>query len=128
MVLEHAESARTELDSIEHSEERLEELRTEETKLLTELMDWTKCLAAGLQNQEVFSKVYEFYLEVSKKRNEYIARQIDETLEADEIGLLFIREGHQVQFPSDIQIFYVAPPALDELKRWLRDRETKTTS
>jgi guanylate kinase len=28
-----------------------------------------------------------------------------------------------VQFPPDIQIIYVAPPALDELKRWLRDQE-----
>jgi hypothetical protein len=100
---------------------------TEETRLLTEFIDWTKCLSVGLQNQEVFSKVYEFYLEVSRKRNEHIAKQIDETLEADEIGILFMREGHQVQFPSDIQIFYVAPPALDELKRWLRDRETKST-
>ena len=100
---------------------------TEETGLLTEFIDWTKCLSVGLQNQEVFGKVYEFYLEVSRKRNEHIAKQIDETLEADEIGILFMREGHQVQFPSDIQVFYVAPPALDELKRWLRDREAKTT-
>jgi DNA repair protein RecN (Recombination protein N) len=34
-VLEHAERARAELNTIEHSEERLEELRAEETKLLT---------------------------------------------------------------------------------------------
>ena len=34
-VLEHAERARAELNNIEHSEERLEELRAEETKLLT---------------------------------------------------------------------------------------------
>ena len=99
----------------------------EETRLLTEFMDWTRCLAIGLQNQEVFSKVYEFYLEAGKKRNEHITRQIDETLEADEIGILFMRESHQVQFPSDIQVFYVAPPALDELKRWLRDHEAKMT-
>lgn len=33
-VLEHAEQARTELGNIEHSEERLEELRAEEDKLL----------------------------------------------------------------------------------------------
>ena len=97
---------------------------TEETRLLTEFMDWTRCLAVGLQNQEVFSKVYEFYLEAGKKRNEHIARQIDETLKADEIGILFMRESHQVQFPSDIQVFYVAPPALDEIKRWLRDHES----
>jgi len=98
---------------------------TEEAGLLTEFMDWTKCLTAGLQNQKVVVKVYEFYLEASRKRNEYITKQIDETLKADEIGILFMREGHQVQFPPDIQVFYVAPPSLDELKRWLRDRETK---
>jgi hypothetical protein len=98
---------------------------TEEAELLTEFMDWSRCLAIGLQNQKVFTKIYESYTEVSKKRNEHIARQIDETLKADEIGLLLMREGHQVQFPSDIQVFYVAPPALDEIKRWLRDYEAK---
>jgi hypothetical protein len=34
-------------------------------------------------------------------------------------------EGHKVQFPSDIQVFYVSPPALDDLKRWMRDYEAK---
>lgn len=94
----------------------------EEREILTEFMDWSRCLAIGLENQKVFVKVYESYKEASKKRNEYIARQISETLKADEIGVLFIREGHQVQFPSDIQVFYVSPPALDEIERWLRDR------
>lgn len=98
----------------------------EESELLTEFMDWSKCLAAGLQNQRVFVKVYESYTEASKKRNEHIITKIAETLKADEAGILFMREGHQVQFPSDIQIFYVAPPALDEIKRWLRDRQAKS--
>ncbi|GAF99189.1 unnamed protein product [marine sediment metagenome] len=98
----------------------------EEGELLTEFMDWSKCLAMGLQNEEVFIKVYQFYTEASKKRNEHIAKQIDETLKEDETGVLFMREGHQVQFPSDIQVFYVAPPALDEIKRWFRDREHKS--
>lgn len=99
---------------------------TEESELLTEFMDWSKCLAAGLQNQRVFVKVYESYTEASKKRNEHITTKIAETLKADEAGILFMREGHQVQFPPDIQIFYVAPPALDEIKRWLRDRQAKS--
>ena len=94
----------------------------EEAELLTELLDWSRCLAVGLQNRKVGTQVYEAYIEVSKKRNEHLARQIDDTLKADESGLLFMREGHQVQFPPDIQVFYVAPPALDELKRWLRGR------
>jgi translation elongation factor EF-G len=97
----------------------------EEVNLLTEFMDWGRCLMVGLQNQQVLTRVYESYTEVGKKRNEYIASKIDETLKADEIGILLMRENHQVQFPSDIQVFYVAPPALDELKRWLRERQAK---
>ena len=99
---------------------------TEDSELLTEFMDWGRCLGIGLQNQKVFTRVYESYVEVSKKRNEFIAKHIDETLKADEAGILFMREGHQVQFPSDIEVFYVSPPALDEINRWFRDREAKS--
>jgi len=95
----------------------------ENIELLTEFMDWSKCLAAGLQNQQVFTTVYESYNQSSKKRNQHIAGQIDTTLKADETAILLMREGHQVQFPQDIQIFYISPPALDEIKRWLRDQK-----
>jgi hypothetical protein len=97
----------------------------EDADLLTESMDWTKCLAIGLQNQKVFDKVYEAYLQSQKKRNEHIAKMIDETLKEGEIGILLMREGHQVQFPADIEVFYVSPPGLDEIKRWLRTREVE---
>ena len=95
---------------------------TEESELLTEFMDWGRCLVIGLQNLNVINRIYQSYTEAGKNRNEHIASQIDKTLKADEIGMLFITEGHQVQFPADIQVFYVAPPALDEIKRWIRDR------
>jgi hypothetical protein len=95
----------------------------EDGELLSELMDWSRCLTTGLKSQKVFTTAYQSYTETSKKRNEHIARRIDETLKADEIGILFMREGHEVQFPEDIQVFYIAPPALDDIRRWLRDRE-----
>jgi sugar-specific transcriptional regulator TrmB len=98
----------------------------EDSDILTEFMDWSRCLIIGLQNPKVVSKIYDFYIEAGKKRNEYIACKIDETLQENEIGLLLMRENHQVQFPPDIQVFYVAPPALDELKRWLRENEGKS--
>lgn len=99
---------------------------TEEAEILTEFMDWSRCLVIGLQNQKVFTKVYEYYTEASKKRDEHIAKKIDETLKEGEVGILFMREGHQIQFPLDITVFYVVPPALDDIKRWLRDREVKS--
>jgi len=98
----------------------------EDSDILTEFMDWSRCLLIGLQNPKVVSKVYESYVEIGKKRNDNIARKIDETLKENEIGILLMRESHQVQFPSDIQVFYVAPPALDEIRRWLRERESKS--
>ena len=98
---------------------------TEDNEILTELMDWGRCISIGLQNQGVINRVYNSYTEVSRKRNECIIGNIDRTLEADEIGVLFMREGHRIQFPSDIQVFYVAPPALDEIDRWFRDNELK---
>jgi hypothetical protein len=97
----------------------------EDADLLTESMDWTKCLAVGLQNQKVFDKVYEAYLQAQTKRNEHIAKMINDTLKEGEVGILLMREGHQVQFPADIEVFYVSPPGLDEIKRWLRTREVE---
>jgi len=97
----------------------------EDSEVLVEFMDWSKCLVIGLQSSKVFTQVYEAYTEAQKKRNVHIAKQIDETLKGNETGILLMREGHQVQFPADIQVFYVSPPSLDEIKRWLRDREAK---
>jgi hypothetical protein len=97
----------------------------EDSELVAELMDWSRCLSVGLQSQKAFTSIYGSYTEASKSRNEYIAKQINEMLNADEIGLLFMREGHQVQFPQDIEVFYVAPPGLHEIRRWLRDNQPK---
>ena len=91
--------------------------------MLTEFIDWNRCLTVGLQNEKVLTTVYDAYTAVARQRNEHISRRIDETLQQDETAVLLMREGHQVQFPPDVQIFYVAPPALDEIKRWFRERE-----
>jgi len=94
----------------------------EEEELFEEVMDWQRCLMLGFMSDKVASKVSEFYVEAAKKRNEFIANKISETLKDDEAGLLFIREEHSVQFPSDIEVFSIFPPALDEIYRWYRDQ------
>lgn len=97
---------------------------TEDKALAEESMDWERCLLMGFLSARVARLVSDFYVETMKKRYEHIARRIDETLKADEAGVLFIREGHSVQFPSDIEVFSVAPPALDDVHRWQRDRRS----
>ena len=94
---------------------------TELAELANECMDWERCLLMGFISQRVAQTVSEQYREASKKRYEHIAHRIDETLKTDEVAVLFIREGHMVQFPRDIEVFSVAPPVLDEIHRWLRD-------
>jgi len=94
----------------------------EERELLEEVIDWQRCLMLGFVSDKVVGKVSEFYVEAAKKRNEFVAKKINETLKDDEAGLLFVREGHSVQFPGDVEVFSIFPPALDEIHRWLRDK------
>jgi hypothetical protein len=93
----------------------------EEKELLEDMMDWQRCLMLGFMSEKVGRRVFEFYHEAAKKRDEALARKIGETLKDDEAGVLFIREGHTVQFPPDIEVFSVFPPALDEIHRWQRE-------
>jgi len=76
----------------------------------------------GFMSDKVANKVSEFYVEAAKKRNELVAKRITETLGEEESGLLFIREDHSVQFPGDVEVFSIFPPALDEIHRWYRDQ------
>ncbi|MBN1644400.1 MAG: hypothetical protein JW856_06250 [Dehalococcoidales bacterium] len=94
----------------------------EQAELADECMDWERCLLMGFFSQKAAQTVADFYRDAAKKRYEYIGRHIDETLQKGEVAMLFIREGHPVQFAGDIEVFNVAPPSLDSLHRWLRDR------
>ena len=94
----------------------------EEAELADECMDWERCLMIGLFSQKAFKTIAELYQQCSVKRYEYIGKRIDETLQKGEAAILFIREGNVVQFKKDIEVFNVAPPGLDDIHRWLRDR------
>ncbi len=100
---------------------------TEDAELAMENMDWERCLMVAM-GQKARNKIMEFHRESAAARYNYISRQIDNTLNEDEIGLLFVREGHPTQFPKDIEVFTVSPPALDELNRWLRDYSQRIAS
>lgn len=97
-------------------------------ELLAEFMDWSRCLAIGLQSQAAIDSIYRSFTEVQKRRNDHIAKSIDKTLKRNETGMLMMREEHQVQFPSDIEVFYVAPPGLDEIRRWFRAQSVKVSN
>lgn len=97
----------------------------EDKELAEESMDWERFLMLGFISQKVARLVADNYMEAYRKRYEHISKKLSESLKEGETALFFLREGHRVQFPKDIEVFTVAPPALDELHRWLRDRQKK---
>ena len=100
----------------------------EDRQLAEECMDWERCLLVGLLSDAAIKKVSESYVDTARKRYEHISKRIDKTLQADEIAILFIREGSVIQFSKDIEVFSVSPPALDEIHRWLRNRPMQKES
>ena len=93
---------------------------TEDQELLGETLDLQRFLMMPLTSQKVALRLREWFSESNRSRYEHIAGRIDDTLGEDQVGLLMISEGHQVQFPPDIEVFYVAPPALDDFRSWLQ--------
>jgi hypothetical protein len=93
----------------------------ESMEILAETLDLQRCLMQPLMSPAVASRLQEWFGEANRRRCEFIAGAIDNTLGEDETGLLLINERHQVQFPSDVEVIYIAPPALDEFRRWLQN-------
>ena len=94
---------------------------TESMDIMAETLDLQRCLMQPLMSQTVAGRLQEWLTDASRRRNEFIAGAIDSTLPEDETGLLLINERHQVQFPADLEVIYIAPPALDEFRRWLQN-------
>ncbi len=97
----------------------------EDRELAAEVSDWERFLMMGLSSNKVGELVRDMYAQALKKRNEHAMSVIDTTLGAGESGLLLAGEGHRLQFPNDIEVFSVVPPALDELHRWLREQANR---
>ena len=93
----------------------------EDAELVAEHSDWQRILSMGPASQKVLQASIEGYQATLAGRYQSIADRIANDLAEDECAVLFIREDHHVQFPSDVQVFYVAPPSLDTLKRYLED-------
>ncbi|MBM3940037.1 MAG: hypothetical protein FJ318_03910 [SAR202 cluster bacterium] len=100
---------------------------TEDPDTFLEAYDLQRCLMVARMSNKVMQQLYEWFEQARRRRFDAIGKRIDETLKESETGLLIITTDHQVQFPADIQVFYVAPPALNDIERWLKDHPTPTS-
>lgn len=109
-------------------QEGAEPVPIEREDLLGPFFDWSNCLAV-VGTEEVASKVLEFYRESLDRRLKFMLHAIDTALGSAEAGLLVISDEQRMklQFPPDVEVFLVTPPAYDDILKWmraaLRDRE-----
>lgn len=105
-----------------HVERGAKLLPVEEEEIFTTYIDWANCLKV-VHTQNVFAKVLEFFNEASTKRFNYISDVINKNLGSGEAGLLIIKDEdrRKINFPEDIEIFLITPPAYDDILRFIRD-------
>ena len=94
---------------------------TESMEILAENLDLQRCLMAPLMSQVVADRLQEWFSDANRRRYQHISQTIDAVVGDDETALLLINERHQVQFPPDVEVIYIAPPALDEFRRWVQN-------
>ena len=97
----------------------------EDEAVLDEFVDWSICYSVVRKSQKVLNKILEFYNDASKRRFEGNAKTIDDTIKKGEAALLVMTEENRMQIqsylPSDIDVFLIHPPALNDFQRCFRD-------
>lgn len=98
----------------------------ENKEIFDTYVDWGNCLRV-VNTKEVFTKVFEFYTDLSNKRLQHILSVIDCNLSVPEAGLLLMKDEDRakLQFPDDIEVFLVTPPSYDDILKWIREKWMK---
>jgi hypothetical protein len=97
----------------------------EDRDLFDEYTDWLMALSVVGRSKKVADKVLEYYRDVSDRRDEHIVKKINETLKEGEAGMLIMSDEYrmhiQPQLSTDIQVFLVRPPALNDIQQIIRE-------
>jgi len=101
----------------------------EKEEILGPYSDWGNCLRVVFTH-EVFSRILEFFTDLSGKRLEHIMDVINTRLSESEAGLLIMKDEDRakLQFPADIEVFLVTPPSYDDIMRWFREKGRKASN
>ena len=112
---------------IEDAQKRGAELKIIEDKdLFEEFMDWNRILSTcGVSTRKVYDKLTAELKDAGDRRNDAMYKKILDSIGENDIVILMLQEGHKIQFPNDINVFYVSPPALNDLEKYVRDEYMK---
>lgn len=93
----------------------------EDEDLFTQLLDWTRCLQAGLVNASVVATVREAHSKASGERQKHVESRLKEAIGEAEAALLLVGSIGGLKLPDGTEVFNVVPPELDALERWIRE-------
>ncbi len=92
----------------------------EDEDLFGQVVDWGRCLQVGLINRSVAETIRDNYIKASEGRQQHLEKRLAEGIEETEAALV-LTSADNVKTPDDVERFFVAPPELDELERWIRE-------
>jgi hypothetical protein len=89
-------------------------------------IDWYNCLAV-VRTQRVHETIHKFLDETIKERFEHVRSVLQENIKDAEAALLIMREEDRkfLVLPDDMEIFFVTPPAYDDLFQFIRDSKSE---
>ena len=92
----------------------------EEKELFEKFIDLGRCLQIGLISEYVTELITREYKNTSEQRYKQIINNLDQSVEDGE-GMLLIGSDIQNVIPEDMEKFFISPPELDDIHRWIRD-------
>ena len=101
-------------------------LPLEDKEIFGAFIDWNNCLML-VRTAGVYERVLKFYQEAVKNRFQHIKSVLRDNIAEGEAGLLIMRNDDQQSFdtPEDMELFFITPPAYDDLLKYIRDGESK---
>ena len=91
----------------------------EDSDLLGQVIDWSRCLQLGFMSETVANTVRDAYIKASEDRQQAQLDAIEKHLGETEAGFLLAGTTN-VKLPEGVERFVIYPPELDELQRWVR--------
>ena len=99
----------------------------EDQELFEQMIDFGRCLQIGLISKSVSDMIVTKYQEIAEQRLNYQKKIVDEVV-LDNEALLLLGSNTQNTLPSDFEKFFISPPELDEISRWINENNKTLNS
>ncbi len=90
--------------------------------LFMQVLDWGRIAQGGFSSQKVADAVQEGYTEAAEARLKHLSETLDAKVGPGEAAVVIISSLRDIETPSDVEIFNIMPPEMDQLNRWIEEQ------